>query len=210
MNRFTAPCLTLAASLYAMPAYADGTDPWRGVYIGGDLGVLSQDTSTGTGADRISIDDASALPGVHVGYNFGRWKTTASGGWLAGVELDVSVGDFGEAKSNAALGDVEREGNFIANARLRAGYAWDRVYVYGTAGLSVTDIRIQASGNDDQDILVGGIYGIGVEYRVNDRWSTRIEALGYAFDGQKQEFNGTERDTDLDLSTLRLGVSYRF
>lgn len=212
MTRFPSPTpwLALAVSLFTLPANADGADPWRGLYIGGDLGMLRQDMSAGTGAARLDFKDTSALPGVHLGYNFGRWKTTANGGWLTGVEIDASVGDFGDSKSSAALGDVEREGHFVANVRLRAGYAWQRVYVYGTAGLGITDIRLQAPGNDDVEIRGGGVYGVGAEYRIDDRWSARVEALGYAIDGPEQDFNGTKRPTELDLSTYRLGVSYQF
>ncbi|MEP0519206.1 MAG: porin family protein [Hyphomicrobiales bacterium] len=183
-------------------------DHWTGAYAGVSLGSMGAATGVerGAGNSDFESDDGSFMFGGFVGYNFRPF----SGGWLIGTELDVAVGDIELNKTDAILGNTETTGNFISSLQIRAGYAWQRVFIYGTAGLAVTDIDLSPQGNGDDDIRAGIALGVGAEFAINEKWSTRLDATGYGFGKDDENFNGTNRDVVIGAGTLRAGILRRF
>lgn len=200
--------LNYGGQTYLAPTPAMSVDHWTGAYAGISLGSLGAvaEADRGAGNSDFESDEGSFMLGGFIGYNFRPF----GGGWLLGTELDVSVGDIDLNKSDTVLGNTETTGNFISSLQLRAGYAWQRVFVYGTAGLAITDIDLSPQGNDDNDIRAGIAFGVGAEVAINEKWSTRLDATGYGFGEDDEAFNGTNRDVRIGAGTLRAGISRRF
>lgn len=186
-------------------------DRWAGLYAGinADLVGTVAEINRGPGIGNYTSNQANAMFGVHLGYNLAPYGNGRNGGWMFGAEVDASVGRFSKRKADRVLGAVELDGRFLASARLRGGYAWESFFLYGTAGLALTDIDVKPAraGND---IRAGLAVGIGAEYALNDNWTARFEAVGYRFGDDKHRFAGTGRTVDFDMAKLRVGFSRRF
>jgi outer membrane immunogenic protein len=106
--------------------------------------------------------------GVQVGYN---WYYSPK--IVYGVEADISLAD----------GDVD----WLASIRGRAGYLIDpRLLAYVTAGFGFAN---NEHGTESDFVL-----GLGVEGRVNDNTTVRLEYLNY---------------NDLDISVVRAGINVK-
>ncbi|MEY2536709.1 MAG: outer rane immunogenic protein [Verrucomicrobiota bacterium] len=133
-----------------------------GIHGGGLLTNLNSDTSadgvtTSARGDVTSATDFStgdnndgmAEGGLHAGYNFQR------GGWIFGLEVDISVTDLEKTNSALAVVPLDQEGevnapfeyataitsktdlNWYSTVRPRFGHTLgQRVFVYGTGGLA--------------------------------------------------------------------------
>ena len=116
-----------------MPAYN-----WSGFYIGGNVGYGWGDVE----CDHISAMAVSGKPdgcfgGGQIGWN---WQAPGSP-WVWGVEVDSQWAEHREDSSDRRLaGGVVANAfsrlDYFGTARLRLGYAWDRVMFYGTGGLA--------------------------------------------------------------------------
>src|SRR5262249_1327283 len=91
------------------------------------------------------------LGGVQAGYNY---QFTPGAGFVLGVEADIDYADFGRGNNNNAFfgsftlpqfpGTVftptgaarNNSDHWFGTARLRAGYAWDRLLIFATGGLA--------------------------------------------------------------------------
>jgi len=143
------------------------------------------------------------LGGGQLGYN---WQM---GRWIYGAEADFDgtnasesfAGAFSQTFTGAlAGGSVSRSLNgtwtvdrqWQASLRGRLGYAWDRLMVYGTGGIAVTDVDVTSTytavtalgaalapiaglplangtaSSTDHGTLVGGTIGGGFEYAVTN------------------------------------------
>jgi len=185
---------------------------WAGIYAGINIDALGGAATVSKGAGVASFEnkEVNALLGVHLGYNFEPFGGYETGGWMWGVETDLSVGDFGSTKTDPLLGSTSLEGHFTASARVRGGFAWEHLYLYGTAGLALSDFNLKPQGNRDTDVNIGLAAGLGAELALSEGWSVRAEAIGYDFGRRKYTFNGTERGVDLTVATFRIGLSKKF
>jgi outer membrane immunogenic protein len=106
---------------------------------------------------RVDIsDDDAVVAGVQVGYN---WR---AGSIVYGLEADMSVSGGDDA-------------HWLASARGRLGYLFSpRVLFYGTAGLGWI--------NDDHQTDTGFVYGVGVEGKLSETMSARLEYLSFTND----------------------------
>lgn len=153
---------------------------WTGFYFGGHVGYGWGDTAVGGDVDGF-------LGGLQLGYN---WQLSRN--WVFGIEGDISGTDINNA--------VPVHIDYLGTLRARIGYTWDRTMVYGTGGLAWN--RSSVGGVHDTD--TGYALGLGIEWAFAPNWSTKVEYMYYAFD------NTSVIPTDLDISTVKLGVNYRF
>jgi outer membrane immunogenic protein len=169
------------------PYEAAMTPIWSGLYVGGHLGGLWNDSGKSHGfkwdwcerefkeTKHLTFsddnDDVSVIGGIHVGYN---WQ---DGARVIGVEGDVSFADGLD---------------YLGSLRLRLGYARDALLIYATAGLAFAgfdDTKITATIYDHKehtinfegDRKIGAVVGGGVEYKLSSRWSVGAEGLYYMF-----------------------------
>ena len=159
-----------------MPAPDLGSD-WTGFYTGLQLGYSDAD---GPGA----LDGNNGSYGFHAGYDydFGRF--------VLGGELDYD-------KTNMDLNNGAAQLDSMSRAKLKAGYDLGNTLVYATGGYARADTSF---GNED-----GAFYGIGMAYKVTDRYTVGAELLENKF----TDINSTA-GADLDVTTFNLRGSYRF
>ncbi|ARN81065.1 TonB-dependent siderophore receptor [Methylocystis bryophila] len=194
----------------AMTWIHDWTGPYAGAQIGmgfGDNdGKFSYVTPDGFGGSPSFVTNAyGVLAGAHLGYN------KQLDNWVLGLEGSVDGGnlDLHEplAWDNPAGGGVcpflvqyttvgcggtinaHIQTLFQGSLRARAGYAWNRLLLYGTGGLAFGDFNVQsniggqdnvgnfyfAAANDRSLWRLGWTGGAGVEYAITPRWSARAE-----------------------------------
>jgi outer membrane immunogenic protein len=212
---------------------------WSGFYVGAQVGYSlggdqTQINVSGFPFSFVGPDNDLSGPvgGVHAGYNFQRGPIVygVEGDLeLANVEGTVSLGGSG---GFAGLGLTSRTTiDWQGSLRGRLGFAlFDRMMVYGTAGLAFASIENAYSatlppGNvfgapagtttaQFDETRWGWTIGAGVEYAVMSNWTARLEYRYANFSDYKNQSTlfaaGSASRQDPDLHTLRIGGSYRF
>jgi outer membrane immunogenic protein len=222
---------------------------WSGFYIGGNAGGIWGDYGFsdsgidvtvprplgGTAIVTVDVPAFNAnsgsdfIGGVQAGYN------RQFGSFVFGVEGDADGTFLGASKSftlsspmldvNGLSAKREASTDWMLTGRLRFGYAWNRILLYGTGGIALTDINIGASdfysvtapgtqSSSDSDIVVGWTAGGGIEFAVSDAVSIAAEYRHSDFGGQNYDLNGQNRftihSTHVDLMedqvTLRVNI----
>src|SRR5262249_15495201 len=70
------------------------------------------------------------------------------------------------------------QSNWIGTVRARAGYAWDRVLLYGTAGIAGANVQTSLSGLPPQtNFKAGWTAGAGLEWAFAENWTFKVEYL---------------------------------
>ncbi|MBD8554142.1 porin family protein [Rhizobium sp. CFBP 8762] len=177
---------------------------WTGAYVGATAGYAWNkfETRTPEISDKEKLNGAFA--GGYAGYNF-----LQSGPWVAGVEGDF-VKDWAD-ETYSALGETSKsELKWSASVRARAGYAFDRSLVYGTAGWAMTKFEDSTttafSTERHKETLNGWTVGAGFEQAFTDNVIGRVE---YRYtDFSDKMIDGAE--IDADKHTVGAGVSWKF
>lgn len=208
----------LAADLSPLP-----TEPaaytWTGLYVGAEAGYAwGNSTYDGAGSPAgppfisTSLDPKGGFGGAYVGYNY-----QFNGNYVVGVEADANFADvkgdntFAVFPGVVASGDLE----WFGSARLRAGYAFDRLLPFVTGGVAIGRYSGTENGAlENSETMVGWTAGAGLEYAVTDNLIARVE-YRYADYGRKSQsppFNFPTEQVRLDLTTndVRVGLSYKF
>lgn len=180
---------------------------WTGLYFGGHLGAGTGGIDTAGLADA-EIDISTVSGGLHAGYNM------QMGSFLAGFEVDGTwLGSDGDSTREGAL-TIEAGSDWLSSARLRLGYTTGDWLIYATGGVAIGDIDLSVAQGAIEDsmsqTLVGYAVGGGVEYKLTDSWSARVEALHYGFSEEKFDTSLGTIDADADVTTIRAGLSLRF
>jgi outer membrane immunogenic protein len=221
---------------------------WTGGYVGlqagagfGDTGVWAMDTDgdgvfgdpfAPFGDNFAGSFEEGFVGGAHAGYDWQR------GNFVFGGIVDIAATDIGDRQSGfsstPAFYDIERNLDYLATARLRAGVVVaERFLPYVTGGLAYGDVEerfvtntpaaFTTSGGDDGRF--GYTVGGGVEARVTQQVSLGFEYL-YTNLGDS-DFNvnlnsgpfaavpagstdARGSDRDFDFHTIQMKLSYRF
>jgi outer membrane immunogenic protein len=153
---------------------------WGGIYVGinGGYGFGSSNWSF-PGVSTGNFDTNGALAGATLGANF------QTGQFVFGIEAD---GDWSDVKgstsaTNTACGSCTTQNDWLATLRARAGVAWDRVLIYGTAGGAAGDIKssVPAVGaltaGSSTSTEFGWTAGAGLEFGITDNLTAKVEYL---------------------------------
>ena len=188
---------------------------WSGCYVGGQVGYgwgYSRHTAagatngvpngiTGDVAPRYGVN--GAVGGGEVGCN---WQWTPN--WVVGIELDGSwtakegqATNFGGLVLTPTLSSLwvsKTSERWLATARGRLGYAWDKWLWYITAGGAWAGVDINTSSVNaglppafqqiEQQHRTGWVVGWGTEYALNWGWIVSFETL-YVDLGNKRAFD---------------------
>jgi outer membrane immunogenic protein len=210
--------MRVKAPLYKAPppvaAYS-----WIGCYFGGNAGWIGSRDSYDLTMDGgfLASNNIYSNPANRVGLEHSYQSNRSSGTaglqagcnyqvapFVVGVEADINWSGLRETIS-AAYGPTQPPANAVAHTettgndlkwfstfRARAGFAWDRVLIYGTAGLAATRIDSSTAvlfgtgvgflGNSPFNgqvsvSRVGWTAGAGIEYAATDNWILRAEYL---------------------------------
>jgi len=216
---------------------------WTGCYVGGHVGGKVGHTDLHYGANRLvpapgvvvpagtAMDSpwmSGALAGAQVGcqYQF-------AGGWLIGVEGDGSWTQAdGQSRESIFFPQFREQvtEHWMATARAKLGYAWDKWLVYVTGGGAWAGVELKnfttvfvPAGNlggptaaaIQQNTLSGWTVGFGAEYALGYGWSIKGEYLYMDFQESTYFFPthpvaGAEFRTHLRQSVARFGMNYKF
>ncbi|NRB05326.1 MAG: outer membrane beta-barrel protein [Rhodobacteraceae bacterium] len=151
-----------------------GSD-WTGPYAGLQLGQLDATASDGLSGDDLAL-------GAHAGYRFDFGRVVIGG------EVD-----FDRAGTNLGAG---LELDSILRGKVQAGLDFGSAFAYVTGGVAELDSSI---GDD-----TGEFYGLGLSYRLSDRFTVGGEVLEHNF---KRVGGGP---TDVDATTVTVRGSLNF
>lgn len=182
---------------------------WSGVYIGVHGGVGSGEL-TPEGAPFVNDLDGW-LAGAQAGYN------AQFGNFVLGVEGDVSWSTLNWEQNALPFFESDYTLEWLATLRGRAGFAFESVLLYGTAGLAAGGARYDVASIAppiDQVVSethVGWVAGVGLEAMVAEGVSVKAEYLYRDLGAATYAFNGFPPfDQSLTASTVTVGVNFHF
>jgi len=207
MNRFVVGAVALAA--IGCGGTAEGADlgyaprapytvyqplnaySWAGPYLGGNLGY-----------DWGSISNNPTKPsgfvgGAQAGYN---WQ---SGHWVFGVEGDIEV-----SGADDTFAPWKFSNPWFGTLRGRAGYAFNNIFFYGTAGLAFGELTGQTFGLSESHTTAGWTAGVGTEFGIAQNWTAKIEYL--YVDLSESHFVVTGVSNGDRFGMVRAGLNYHF
>jgi outer membrane immunogenic protein len=199
------------------------TGPFIGAAIGADFGNLSDDVSGKTlycggiscgsatseqyffAPTNSSDDKTSFTGGVQIGYNYQFDSRFVLGGVVDIMALDRSASTsfttppipIGGGSTETRSYSDSIKNNWLATVRLRAGPTFDNLWIYGTGGLALAQLKsnsstvttwyipgwdpqIAASGSGSTSgVRAGYVVGGGAEYKLSPNWSIFGEYLYY-------------------------------
>ena len=164
---------------------ADMPGSWSGAYVGAGAAAVFGGAVVHAGAsgDKLNLSNDSSGGGtLYIGRN---WRF---GSWVAGVKANISYSDLQQSGTNAVLGKVKAEEQDFGALKLRGGYAFGNLLVYGTTGLEVTRTKVSGSllHNNEDYLNLGLLLGAGLEY-------SPCRCLGTS--GQKASFTAWAKAT---------------
>lgn len=198
-----------AADLPRGPVYTKAPPSafgWDGWYIGVHGGYASGDFDARLIAGTDNLKPDGGFGGVQIGYL--RHLTP---NWVLGFEADFSMGDV--SGNGVVIGPATVEIDYFGSARARLGYAAGPWLFYGTGGVAWAKTDFSVAGGVDLTSNfphVGWTAGAGIEYAFAPNWSAKIEYLYADFDQVRSNPGGVVQVNELTLSTVRLGINYRF
>ena len=200
------------------PEYADLKYNWSGLYGGGYLGgahgLWTIDFFRNNNHGHAEEGQDGFEGGGYIGYN-----VQMSRNWVIGIEGDLGASNAEETNevfdNDTSLARIDSFGSI----RGRLGYVYDRMMVFGTAGVAFGNITndIQKGRNAGEEIVLdddwqaGLALGAGLEYAFSEHWVGRAE-YQYANFGTTTLFNrdGNRAEMENELHQLRVGVAYKF
>lgn len=170
---------------YAAPVTSSAFD-WTGAYVGANVGYTWANQAAGAGKDHDGV-----VGGVFAGYNYQ-------------MPNNVVVGGEGEV----AYGGADPLATWTGAVRGRAGYAFDNILVYGTAGGLVGQGEMKNNGANNTRTHYGYQVGAGVEAALTQNITARAE---YLYTGTNtRNYGSAGGDGDLSGNAVKLGVAYKF
>jgi outer membrane immunogenic protein len=164
---------------------------WAGVYAGLNAGY-----EWGT-VTNSPIDPTGAFGGAQIGYN---WQ---SGQFVFGGETDIQV-----SGADDTFAPFKFSNPWFGTLRARAGFAFNNILAYGTAGLAYGNLDGEVFGLDEDKTQVGWTAGLGMEVGLTANWSAKVEYLYMDLGSRTYTITGV--DNGLQANILRLGVNYHF
>ncbi|WP_214471872.1 outer membrane protein [Mesorhizobium sp. dw_380] len=194
-----------------VPMTAPGFD-WTGYYAGlqGGYGWGQSDISGNDGGPfSVSPDVDGGFVGGHVA---GLWQFDQA---VIGAEADLN---YSSVKGTADIGPGNTFGTDIkwfGSVNAKAGYAIDRVLVYGIGGVAFAGIETsQAAGPafSETRTNVGWTLGAGVDYALTDKFVVGAQYRYYDFGSEHYDGSSgfVDRDQDVKLNTVGVNLSYKF
>jgi outer membrane immunogenic protein len=199
---------------YKAPAQVYSPTPaynWTGIYGGVSGGYAfgeNKITDSSPGFADEKFKPAGGFGGVQLGY-----RSQFDPHWMLGGPIDLSAGSINDnVTAGAAVG--KNTFNTFGTARTTFGYIQDRTMLYGTFGAIWLRDRFTASAPvtvDSTQYHVGWVFGGGIEYAFDPRWSVNLEYLYAPLDRSRNIVtSGATLRTDADFSIVRVGLNYRF
>jgi outer membrane immunogenic protein len=206
---FSAQAADIPQPVYKGPRSVVSYYNWTGFYAGIN-GGYAWGSSNWDFPVGVSPKPKGWLAGGTLGYNY------QTGSWVWGLEGDF---DWADVKDDVACGafTCRTKQHWLATARGRVGYAFDRWLPYFTGGGAFG--RIQAKSTNpaapgDSNNQVGWTVGGGIEYAFVGNWSAKIEYLyvdlGKFNCGISCAVGATTNNVSFTENVVRAGFNYKF
>ena len=120
-----------------------------------------------------------------------------------------------KGSETCALGPCEIDNKWLATARLRLGYAFDRWLPYLTGGAAFGDVkatRVGLNSAGTNDVMAGWTVGGGVEYAFLGNWTAKLEYL-YVDLGKfdcSTACGPVVDNVSFQTNVVRAGLNYKF
>ena len=182
----------------------------------GDLVVQIQRGLSNIAYTDITVDGGSVKPDIDGGFVGGHvaglWQFDQA---VIGAEADLNYASI-DGTTEAAPGNIfGTDVKWFGSINAKAGYAMDRVLIYGIGGVAFAGIETsQAAGTTfaRTRTSTGWTLGAGVDYALTN--NVVVGAQYRYYDFGKEHFDAsdtfTERDQDVKLQTLGVNFSYKF
>ncbi len=162
-----------APSTY-VPVTAPGYN-WSGFYLGINGGYgFGQSNWTPTGFTPTGTFSTSGfLAGGTLGANY------QMGAFVLGIEGDGDWTNLSGSITCTGSVTCQTSSNWLATARGRIGYAFDRILLYGTGGGAAGNIKAYNSftSGTDSNTEYGWTAGAGIEFAFAQNWTAKVEYL---------------------------------
>jgi len=193
------------------PIYKGGLSPviayynWTGFYVGIN-GGYAWGTSDWSAVPAANNKPTGWLVGGTIGYNY------QVGSFVWGLEGDFDWADVSDETACGAFA-CRTKNTWLATARGRVGYAFDRWLPYFTGGAAFG--RVAASSTDpaapgDSDTLTGWTVGGGLEYAFLANWSAKIEYLYVDLGSFNSAVAPVVNNVSFKENIVRAGLNYKF
>jgi outer membrane immunogenic protein len=206
MAAFSANAADMGLPIKAQPQPAYS---WTGCYLGVQAGggaITHDNFSGGSGG--------GFLAGGQVGcnYQFDQVVVGIEGeGWWSGIKSHFYVvgGQQNETTKN----------RWDADVAFRAGFAWDRAFIYGKGGMAWGHFGLFGTvfgfTDSGSGTLPGLLIGIGGEYALSTNWSAKLEYefIDYFLKTVTISANGVPNDPvtfDATKQIIKVGMNYKF
>ncbi len=219
-------------TVLAQPATAQVD--WTGAYVGAHAGygwgeanaagpIFYGDTA-GTSVlgtlPGFVYGTTGAFGGGEAGYNW------SAAGILIGLQADLSAAHVaGTHTDSVSAYSLDQTLNWLSTARVQVGLPYDRLLLFGSAGLAVGGLRADLHdyymagtvNTSHETTSVGFVVGAGVAAALDQHWSVKAEYLHVDLGSHRYTFNepaprwpliASEGKTTFD--TLRVALDYRF
>jgi outer membrane immunogenic protein len=209
----------IPAPAYKAPVMAPPPFSWTGFYLGVNAGYGWADAAIDAGALGVVTVDSNLngfVGGGQIGYN---WQI---GNFVLGLEADIQGTTIGRSDTffvgaPGVAVTVDRDLNWFATVRGRAGLAFDRVMIYATGGWAYVDYGVDvtvaglvgaSAGSSKSGWTVGG----GLEWAFLPNWSVKFEYLYVEIDDVSIFPFALVAPINVEgqLNVIRAGVNYRF
>ena len=211
------PTLAADAPVYKGPApVAFAPFSWNGCYIGVNIGAGWGTSDHGPTTPPASTGATASTSGWLAGGQIGcNWHV--SPGFVLGIEGDYDWANIRGSGPHGGLGGINFESRLhhLGTVRGRIGYAMDRSLLYVTGGWAWGRHTSDAVGGGvvlatDTQTHSGWALGAGWEWAFAPNWSAKLEYLYIDLGSKTYTVPGFSAPIDVQLSTLKLGVNYRF
>jgi outer membrane immunogenic protein len=178
---------------------------WAGAYVGANVGYGSGGISDSAGGASTSSTQSfsGVIAGGQIGVNLQLQNL------VSGVEVDAVWSNQQNSGTSPAV-DVP----WLATARIRVGYSYDRFLYYATGGAGYVQFKsTDSSGTVFSSARTAWVAGVGQESAINRNLILRFEILYLQLLGNAETPAGvtpvTSTQTVYDIIG-RVGLSYKF
>lgn len=189
--------LALAVAIASITSVANAALPENTWYVGGKLGWSKYyNTKSERVADTDKVSNSRVGGGAFVGYQATPYLAAELGyDWLGKLE-------YKDAGSNKT-GSLRTHGvSFTGKASYPLSFIDDNLDIYGRFGAFIHDTKWKTDGYSSSDTNVSPLYAIGLDYRLDDDFSARLEY-------QWVNKIGNDGPTNPDNALLTFGITYR-
>jgi outer membrane immunogenic protein len=196
------------------PPLAEPVAMWSGPYVGLNGGYGWGSSSQRDTTLFIPGDGDYSVRGGFVGGTIGYSAQISD--WLLGLEGDYAwSGIKGSSVTCGGTNECGTKLRSFGTLRARLGPLMGNTLLYVTGGAALGDIYaydvIEPTANGSK-MKWGWTAGGGVERRLNETWSVKLEYLyiNFGTDSYFTITNHTPEQVNLKLNIVRAGINYRF